>query len=282
MRIYRLADKENPPAMKFVNVSGRKAVLLPVGENLNGLAYFEKLARFVQREPAREQDKQFLGMLAGLGIEKGKPFAPDARTKAILTKAAQLGNAVTATLSYASRYPRKLRWPGVSRWEELLLTEHPDFVNPSYVELDGRAGLYYQAAGASKGALLNTVGAGSKYAAAFTDGEGRWLQGANSYRLRVPANVPVKDFWSVVVYDAETRSMIDTDQGRTGVDSYQKLKTNADGSIDLTFGPKLPSGDESNWVKTLPGKGFFLYFRWYGPLQPYFDKSWTLPDVEKL
>jgi hypothetical protein len=147
MRIYPLADAADPPPIQFVNVSGRKATLLPVGDNLGGLAYFEKLARFVQREPVREQDKQFLGMLAGFGIEKGKPFSPDDRLKAILARAARAGRAMAAALSFDSRHPNKLRWPGTSQWEELLQTEHPDFVNPSYVELDGRAGVYYQAAG---------------------------------------------------------------------------------------------------------------------------------------
>ncbi|MGY3618840.1 DUF1254 domain-containing protein [Bradyrhizobium sp. USDA 10063] len=282
MRIYSLADAAGPPAMRFVNVSGKKATLIPVGETLDGLAYFEKIARFVEREPVREQDKQFLGMLAGLGIEKGKPFAPDDRTKAILARAAQAGHAMTAAISYDSRYPSKLRWPGTSNWEEVLLSEHPEFVNPNFVELDSRAALYYQALGSSKAALLDMVGAGSKYVSTFKDRDGNWLDGSAGYRLTVPPNPPVKDFWSVVVYDAETRSMIDTDQRVSGRNSYQQLNTNADGSIDLYFGPSAPAGNEANWVKSKPGSGFFLYFRWYGPLQPYFDKTWRLPDVEKV
>jgi hypothetical protein len=282
MRIYPLADAADPPSTQFVNVSGRKATLLPVGDNLGGLGYFENLARFVEREPVREQDKQFLGLLASLGIEKGRPFAPDERMRGILARAAAAGHAMTAALSYDSRYPHKLRWPGTSQWEELLQTEHPDFVNPGYVELDGRASLYYQAAGASKRIFLDVVGAGSKYAATFKDGNGDWLDGAKSYSLRVPPNPPVKDFWSVVVYDAETRSMIANDQGISSRNSYQELAANGDGSIDLYFGPEAPEGTEEQWVQTNPGVGFFLYFRWYGPLEPYFDKSWRLPDVEHL
>jgi hypothetical protein len=282
MRVYPLADAADPPPTQFVNVSGRKATLVPVGENLSGFAYFEKLARFVEREPVREQDKQFLGMLAGLGIEKGKPFSPDDRTKGILTRAARVGQAMTAALSFDSRNPTKLRWPGTSQWEELLQTEHPDFVNPNYVELDGRAALYYQAAGASKNILLDVVGAGSKYAATFKDSNGNWLDGSRNYRLRVPSNPPVKDFWSVVVYDAETRSMIATDQKVSSRNSYQQLAANDDGSVDLYFGPGAPEGKEDQWVQTNPGIGFFLYFRWYGPLEPYFDKTWKLGDVEPI
>ena len=282
MRIYRLADAASPPPTQFLNISGRKATLIPVGENLSGLAYFEKVARFVEREPVREQDKQFLGMLVGLGIEKGKPFSPEERTKQILTRAAQTGHAITAAISFDSRNPNKLRWPGTSRWEELLLSEHPDFVTPNQVELDSRAGLYYQAAGAVKHILGKTVGVGSKYAATFKDSDGNWLDGSQNYRLRVPANPPVKDFWSVVVYDAETRSMIANDQGISSRNSYQQLAANDDGAIDLYFGPESPAGKEGSWVQTNPGTAFFLYFRWYGPLEPYFDKTWKLADVERL
>ena len=279
MRIYPLADKEKKTPMRFINVSGKKATLVPIGQQLEGLEYFEKLHQFIQREPVRIQDKQFLGMLAPLGIEKGKPFALDSRTKSILADAAKVGRAMAATISYESRHAKKLRWPGKSRWEELILTEHPDYVNPNYEELDSRAALYYQAAGASKSILKDVVGAGSKYAAAFKDGNGDWLNGSKSYQLHVPPNPPAKDFWSVTVYDANTRSMIDTSQGRSGRDSYAQLEKNSDGSVDLYFGPTSPSQGESNWVKTIPEQGFFLYFRWYGPLQAYFDKSWYLPDV---
>jgi hypothetical protein len=157
-------------------------------------------------------------------------------------------------------------------------------VSPDQIDLDARAALYYQAAGASKRAQLALVGVGTKVAAAFKDQRDRWLDGEQAYRLHVPPNPPAKDFWSVTVYDAGTRSMIDTDQGRSGLDSYQAMETNADGSVDLYFGPQPPSNEarRTNWVKTKPGSGFFLYFRWYGPLKAYFDGTWRLPDVERL
>lgn len=282
MKIYKLEDKDHQPPMNFVNLSGKKATLIPLGNNLSGLGYFELMSKAILREHVRPQDKQFLGMLAALGIEKGKPFNPDARTKSIFERAAKDGAAMVAAISYDSRYPKKLRWEGYSNWEELLLTEHPNYVNPNYEELDGRAALYYQAAGASKNIFLSAVGVGSKYAGAFKDKDGHWLMGDNQYKLNVPANPPVKDFWSVVVYDAITRSMIQNGSS-SGVDSYKKdLQKNSDGSIDVYFGPTAPQGKESNWVKTNTGTGFFLYFRWYGPLETYFDKSWKLPDVEKV
>ncbi|MDB5824994.1 MAG: hypothetical protein JWR21_3698 [Herminiimonas sp.] len=109
-----------------------------------------------------------------------------------------------------------------------------------------------------------------------------WLDGGKTYRLRVPAKVPVKLFWSVTVYDSMTCSMVQTDTNDAARSSYDKLKTNADGSVDLYFGPTAPQGFDSNFVKTVSGRGFFPMFRWYGPLEPFFDKSWSLPDVERM
>ena len=282
MRVYPLAAKDDPPPMTFVNASGVPANIFLIGDDLSTIAYFEILARIVEREAVREKDKVMLGLAASLGIAKGQPFQPDERMRAILANAARVGSAMAAAQSYASRYPDRHTWPG-AQWEELFQTKDATLENDDYVEIDAKTTLYYQAMGASKAALLSVVGAGSKYSAAFRDADGQWLQGARSYRLRVPPDVPVKDFWSVTVYDAVTRSMIDNEQGVTGRDSYQAtLATNDDGSLDLYFGPSPPESREDNWVQTNPGVGFFLYFRWYGPLPPYFDKTWRLPDVERL
>jgi hypothetical protein len=130
--------------------------------------------------------------------------------------------------------------------------------------------------------ILKSPGTGSQYLSAFQDKNGNWLNGAKAYSLRVPTNVPVKLFWSVTVYDSETRSMVQTDTNIAAHSSYDKLKTNPDGSLDLYFGPTAPKGFDSNWVKTVPDRGFFPMFRWYGPLEPFFDKSWSLPDVEPV
>jgi len=130
--------------------------------------------------------------------------------------------------------------------------------------------------------MLKNVGVGSQYLAAYRDTKGEWLDGAKSYKLHLDPNIPVKDFWSIIVYDAITRSQVATDQGIAGHDSYSTLKTNADGSVDLYFGPIPPKGIESNWIKTRDDRGFFLYFRAYGPLQPFFDNTWKLNDVEQV
>ena len=152
--------------------------------------------------------------------------------------------------------------------------------NNTYLDVDASVTYSHQAMFTAEGMVKKVVGAGSKYLAAYKDGDGNWLDGGQSYSLHVNPNVPVEDFWSVMVYDAETRSMIVNDQV-PGRDSNAKLKTNTDGSVDLYFGPTAPEGLESNWVKTMPGEGFFLYFRLYGPKKEFFDLSWTLDDLKK-
>ena len=129
---------------------------------------------------------------------------------------------------------------------------------------------------------LKIVGGGSQYALTARDADGEWLDGALNYTLRLEPDIPIVNFWSVMMYDAVTRSQIDTDQGTAGVDSYGDPIENADGSIDLYFGPESPQGFESNWIKTREDRGFFFLFRWYGPTDPYFDQSWQLNDVRRV
>jgi hypothetical protein len=282
MRVYPLGQEPTP--MNFVNLSGKQVAMIALNDTLDTLNYFKLVAKFIEREPTREQDKQFLGLARMLGITKGHEFAPDERMQRILARAARVGHAMVAAIAYEDRAGDRLRWPGESYWEEVVTTSgNMDYVEANFADIDGRAALYYQAAGASKSINLETIGAGSKYAALFKDASGAFLDGSRDYVLRVPAEVPAKNFWSVVAYDAVTRSMIDVDPPISGRDSYQETLTrNDDGSVDIYFGPTPPQGHEDNWVPTKPDVGFFLYFRWYGPLEHYYDKTWSLPDVEPL
>ncbi|MBY5673326.1 DUF1254 domain-containing protein, partial [Rhizobium leguminosarum] len=132
----------------------------------------------------------------------------------------------------------------------------------------------FEAITVADGMIKKIPGAGSQYMSAAKDKEGEWLEGGKAYTLHVPADVPAKEFWAVTVYDAMTRSMIKTDAMKAGVSSHDELVPNPDGSIDVHFGPKSPEKDK-NWVKTLPGRGWFAYFRWYGPTEKFFDKSWS-------
>jgi hypothetical protein len=126
-------------------------------------------------------------------------------------------------------------------------------------------------------------GIGSAYAAAARDADGAYLDGSETYKLRLPTNVPAKDFWSIVLYDSQTRSMLQTDQQFPSINSERgDIEPNADGSVDIYFGPQAPSGKENNWVQTVPGKAFWLILRLYGPLEPWFDKTWRPGKIEMV
>ena len=219
-------------------------------------------------------------MMKPLGVEKGRPFNPDARQKKILTDAAEVGFLMAQTISMAPRFDNASSYPD-THWE-WVITLNPNQETEYYSQLDERTDYTFEAITMAEGMVKALVGAGSQYMSSAKDSTGAWLDGGKAYRLHVPANVPVKEFWSVTVYDNMTRSMIQTDTNKAAVSSYDKLKTNPDGSIDLYFGPQAPHGDETKWVKTTPGKGWFTYFRWYSPTQAFFDKSWTLPDIESV
>jgi hypothetical protein len=275
LRIYPYSQRENPPQTRHVSPAGRKWS----GEQPRGMAYWEGLSRVINEEPALERDRMILGMLQTLGIEKGKPFAPDARMKQILTEAAQVGEVMARAIGYEKRFEGVKVWPG-QHWEMSLFLKETSQEAPNHTQLDERTSWFYEAVGVSVGMMGRTVGAGQVYLETSKDRDGQWLDGSKQYHLRVPANAPVAQFWSFTVYDNETRCFVDTGvpPDRSSRDAIAK---NADGSVDLYFGPTAPEGKPaSNWIKTLPGKGWFTYFRLYGPTQPYFDRSWVLPDVE--
>jgi hypothetical protein len=274
-RVYPYAQREKPTDTNFVSGSG-KAVnsVAPAG-----FEYWERLAAIINSEPVQEKGRLMMAMLAPLGIEKGKPFNPDARQRGLLTEAALVGNAMAKSLSYASRNPESIYYPG-KHWR-LNFEINPEMENKYSTQLDERTTYTYAAIFVAKGMIIKTPGTGSQYLSAFQDKDGGWLDGGKSYRLHVPANVPAKLFWSTTGYDSDTRSMVQADQNKSAKSSYDKLEKNDDGSVDLYFGPTPPKGHASNWTQTVLDKGFFTMFRWYGPTEPFFDKSWALPDVEK-
>ncbi|MGB5280370.1 MAG: DUF1254 domain-containing protein [Arenicellales bacterium] len=276
-RVYPLAKKDNPPKTTFLNVSGKPVdTLFPTDERL-----FYNLADLVQQEPVADKDKIMYGMLATIGIEKGKTFEPDARMQKILKKAAKTAHGIVQSLFLAPRDEKAWYYPGKT-WTLPFQTPNAFFEVENRILLDERSQFFYSAFGTSDGMVKAFVGKGSKYINSYTDKDREFLHGENTYRLVLPANVPVKDFWSLTIYDTETRSMLKNGTRFPNIDSYKKLKTNTDGTIDLYFGPQAPEGYESNWVRTVPGKDWFAMMRFYGPEQAYFDKSWQLNDFEKI
>jgi hypothetical protein len=245
-----------------------------------GMDYWESLNDFIQRDPIMERDRLILAQLKFLGIEKGKPFRPDERQRRILEEGAIVGEAMAKANTSDKRVEPPF-WPG-THWKHALVVS-VDQRAPNYDQLDERAAWFYEAVVISKGMLTQTPGVGQRYIASYKDSSGRWLNGSSTYKLHVPANPPVKQFWSVTYYDEDTRRMAATAQGRPDISSRKEdIVKNSDGSIDVYFGPKAPEGHETNWVQTNPGKGWFTYFRFYGPTEAFFDKSWALPDFEKV
>lgn len=276
IRVYPLSQKDNPPPTKVVLSEGRALHSIPP----RGFEYWERLATLFNSESVEERDRFFYAFLKPLGIEKGKPFNPDARQKKILTDAAETGFLMAQTISMAPRFEGVTVYPG-TRWEHVL-TLDPSQVAKTYSQLDERTDYTFEAITIADGMIKKIVGAGSQYLSTAKDKTGSWLDGGKTYKLTIPANPPVKEFWAVTVYDNLTRSMVKTDTMQAGRSSHDKLQPNADGSIDLWFGPQAPAGKESNWTRTLPGKGWFAYFRAYGPTEAFFDKTWTLPDIEAV
>jgi hypothetical protein len=277
LRIYPYSQRDNPPPTRHVAPDGRKWT----GEQPRGLAYWEGLAKVINEEPAIERDRMMLGMLQPLGIEKGKPFNPNARQKQILIEATQVGEVMARTIGYAKRFDSVKVWPG-KQWDFSLFLKETSQEAPNYTQLDERASWFYEAVCVSAGMMGRTVGFGQVYLEASKDNKDQWLDGGKSYHLRVPPNAPVAQFWSFTVYDNESRCFVDTgvQPDRSSRDNIQK---NADGAVDLYFGPKAPEGKPAtNWIKTIPGKGWFTYFRLYGPTQPFFDRTWVLPDIEEV
>ncbi|HXC99283.1 MAG TPA: DUF1254 domain-containing protein [Verrucomicrobiae bacterium] len=276
LRIYPLAQANNPPETKFINGSGVELNTV----HANDFSYFEELNQIVQEEPSEALDPERLGLFASIGIEKGKPFAPDARMKKILTESAAVGNATVRAILFKSRNKDAFYYPN-SAWFTTFLGGYEFLSQPGVRDLDARVAFHYYATGITPAMAMKMVGIGSQYAAATTDSEGKPLDGSKTYKIHLPPNIPAKDFWSFVVYDNQTRSMLQTNQQFPGIGSQTAgIDINPDTSVDVWFGPAAPAGHESNWVQTVPGKGWNVLLRLYGPGQSWFDKTWKPGEFE--
>ena len=271
LKIYLLSQASNPPAMNFVNISGK--VFNTIGPS--DYSAFEFIDHMIQHEPIDVMSPDMLGMFASIGIEKGKTFAPDARMKKILVDAASVGDATARTLLYKTRIKETFYYPN-SGWFTVFIGGSYKFEQNGVRLLDVQSMFFFYATGITPAMSMKLApGEGSAYAACFVDSKGEALDGSKTYQIHMPPKIPAKDFWSFTAYDNQTRSMLQTDQQFPAVGSENKgLLVNADGSVDVYFGPKAPVGKENNWVQTIPGKGWNTLLRLYGPLDPWFDKTW--------
>lgn len=277
-RIYPLSEETSAPETTFVNLSGKQLNTI----HANDFHFYEELDSVVQSEPADAFDPEIVGLFASIGIKKGQPFAPDARMKTILTDAVAVGNATARSMVFAPREPRAKFYPD-RQWNNGFIGNSYQFLNEGERMLDARTMFHYAATGITPAMADAKPGTGSAYAFAVRDGAGEYLDGGKTYKITLPSPIPAGQFWSFTVYDNQTRSMLETDQKLAGIDSNQPdIKKNENGSVTIWFSPNAPEGHQTNWVQTMPGKGWNTILRLYAPLEPWFDKSWKPGDFEKV
>jgi hypothetical protein len=275
VNVYLLADAADRPTTMFVNATDTLFDSTIPGD----LRFFELLHRFIQREPWLERDRAMIDVLRSVGIAKGEEFAADDAMRTLLADA--LGEA-RAWLDgryeamFDEPYVEATHW-AVPAKRELIDGFETHFADPNSYPVDWRGTTYSYAFFSPK-----HLGGGQFYLMAIRDANGHGFDGARAYRLTVPAEAPVELYWSATVYDRATHALIRNKTRSSRASTSEGLQTNPDGSIDVYFGPKQPDGKEPNWIPTDSGGEFEVMFRFYGPKQPLFDKSWRLPDIEKL
>jgi hypothetical protein len=280
LRVYRLAASPDPPSMEFISGSGRNVNTI----HANDATFYEELHSVIDREHIDVVDAETRGLLASVGIRKGHPFAPDERMAGLLKDAAAVGNATARSLFFRPRDPDAYIYDNGHHWKTGFVGGDYRWLTDDGAggrNLDARTYFFYVATVNTPAMALKMVGVGSQYAILDVDRHNNYLDGAQTYRLTIPADPPAQDFWSVVAYDPQSRSELRTSQPYPSKNSAKDdLDPNDDGSVDLYFGPSAPDGHEANWIQTVPGKGWFLVLRLYGPLEPWFDQTWRPGELE--
>ena len=273
-KLHPLSAADDPPQTEFVEIDGVE---------IDGIApyddrFFDALNQMLQEEPVAEQDLVAMGMLHTLGIEKGAPFEPTPDERKILSRAVNQAQDEFKEMvaENPDRYWPDRRWAFLLRGEVVQQTGFT-FAYPRMLDYTYRAGCYYAAFSS-----VVTYGSQTQYLVGGLDSGGRRLQGGASYTLTVPAEPPVRQFWSVLVYDLNTAAFV-KDTPKAGVSSLDEgLVENDDGSVTVHFGTEPPEGNEANWAPTVEGRDYLLLFRFYGPTESFYDKSWVLGDIERV
>jgi hypothetical protein len=288
----------SPPETKFVEASGMAFNTIPPSD----FRFFELLDALVQEEPADATDPEILGQLEAIGIVKGKPFQPDERMRRILEEAAAVGNATSRVLMFDPRASEGFEYYPGSSWTNMLFVggynfeTPPPLVTPEGIKplpptgsrkLHSRTSFFYGYTGITPAMCMRLTNVGSQYVIAFTDSDKQLFDGGKTYRVTLPPNIPHARFWSLTLYDNETRSMLQTPQRfpRAGSQSYPTPAAvpGPDGSTTVVLGPDKPEGvPDGNWIQTVPGKGWFVILRLYSPTEAFFDKSWRVGEIEPL
>lgn len=287
LKIYPLSLKDNPTAMEFISGTGKSFNTI----HDNDFNFYRHINDVIQEEPLEMIDVETRGLLASIGIEKGKPFNPDKRMKRILTDAVAIGNATARSIVWYPRTEGSVDnmagvkvYPGTdSKWIMAWVDRNVFFTGKDghTMNSDARVMFHYPYTAVTPAMAVPRLGIGSDYAIAYVDSKNKPFDGSKNYKLHIPANPPAKNFWSVTIYDSQTRSMLQTDQSYPAVGSQNKgIVQNEDGSFDIYFGPESPANYENNWLQTIPGKSLFVMLRIYGPLEEWHNRTWRPGEVE--
>jgi hypothetical protein len=276
--IHPLGAEPDASKMRYPHASGVPCRMLFPSDG----SYFDMLDRFIQNEAVDPLDLDMRGFLHTIGIEKGRAFAPAPADRELLDAAARTAYKISKVTvgTLLALEPGGTYYEG-THWLNTFAGENTEF-QPSgtFTNLEQRTAFFTAAYSDSPGMVVSMVGTGAKYPATLRDSEGRPLEGANTYSLRLPANIPARLFWSVAVYDALTASGLDNGQRFPSINTMDRPAFNDDGSIDFHFSPEDP-GVGANWIRTVPGRGFFVIVRLYGPEQEFFDQTWAPGAMER-
>jgi hypothetical protein len=292
-----LGQPATPKSPRFVEGTGLAVNTVPP----NDFGHYEMLDALVQLEPAEALDTELAGQFAAIGIVKDEKFAPDARLRRILDEAVAVGNAASRMHGMGASPTEGWRYyEGESAWWNMLFVGGFEFTNPPpKVTADGiepfpnqgarrlhsRTSMFYTATCITPAMCMRLTGVGSQYLIANVDAAGEPFDGAKTYRVSLPKDIPAARFWSLNLYDNQTRSLLQTEQlyPRAGSQKYPSpaAEAEADGSTVVYCSPTRPDNvAPGNWIQTDPERGWFVILRLYSPLQPFFDKTWRAGEFE--
>jgi len=284
VKVYPLSKFADQPEMKWVSASGKAFNTI----HPNNSEFYHHLDEIIQYEPLEILDAETRGLFASIGIEKGKKFAPDKRMQKILADGVALGNAASRAVVWYPRYDMNMKgvrvYPDTNSAWIMAYTARNVFFNGKdgqTMNTDARVMFHYPYTAVTPAMAAPREGTGSDYAIAYVDSKKQAFDGGKTYKLNIPADPPVGNFWAVTVYDTQTRSMLQSNQKFPTVGgNTEGLKKNDDGSYTVYFGPKAPKGYENNWIETIPGKSWFVALRMYSPLKPWIDQTWRPSEIE--
>jgi len=286
VKVYPLSKFADQPEMKWVSASGKAFNTI----HPNNIEFYHHLDEIIQYEPVEMLDAETRGLFASIGIEKGKKFDPDKRMMQILADGVALGNAASRAVVWYPRYDKNMKGVRVypdtdSNWIMAYTARNVHFngEDGQTMNTDARVMFHYPYTAVTPAMAAPRLGKGSDYAITYIDSSDQPLDGSKTYKLELPPNPPVGNFWAVTLYDTQTRSMLQTRQKYPSIDTNSKgVKNNSDGSLTVYFGPTAPKGQENNWIETVSGKSWFVILRMYAPLEPWIDQTWRPGEIEQV